>query len=215
MIVASLSMWSPTDVFIIKHFVHMRGPSPGISTPQIQHFLSFTVYLQYWYTVQARLPRSELIISKTISSRNKNMKKSVSYPNTRHQNSPYFLSIKAFDCSFWQNYYKTTQYTSFLCRYLSYCCYTCVSQLLQKNLDRTMKSMSFSAEDSAVEKTPTGENSTENLQNSPSLEATPSTGTTSLIDLFPKLQSTVYFNFPSKLLWEDRCRRTFFRSAYH
>ena len=47
--------------------------------------------------------------------------------------------------------------------------------------------MSFSAEDSAVEKTPTGENSTENLQNSPSLEATPSTGTTSLNDLFPKL----------------------------
>lgn len=143
------------------------------------------------------------------------MKKAFLYPNTRHQNSPYFVSIKAFDCSFWQNYYKTTQYTSFLCRYLSYCCYTCVSQLLQKNLDRTMKSMSFSAEDSAVEKTPTGENSTENLQNSPSLEATPSTGTTSLIDLFPKLQSTVYFNFPSKLLWEDRCRRTFFRSAYH
>ena len=67
-IVASLSMWSPTDVFIIKHFVHMRGPSPGISTPQIQHFLSITVYLQYWYTVQARLPRSELIISKLISS---------------------------------------------------------------------------------------------------------------------------------------------------
>ena len=67
-IVASLSMWSPTDVFIIKHFEHMRGPSPGISTPQIQHFLSITVYLQYWYTVQARLPRSELIISKPISS---------------------------------------------------------------------------------------------------------------------------------------------------
>ena len=59
-IVASLSMWSPTEVFIIKHFVHIRGPSPGISTPHIQHFLVF-ILLSKAYTVQARLPRSELI----------------------------------------------------------------------------------------------------------------------------------------------------------
>ena len=35
-------IFSPTVVFIIKHLVHIRGPSPGISVPQIQHFLKLT-----------------------------------------------------------------------------------------------------------------------------------------------------------------------------
>ena len=39
-------IFSPTVVFIIKHFVHIRGPSPGISVPQIQHFLKLTNFIQ-------------------------------------------------------------------------------------------------------------------------------------------------------------------------
>ena len=35
-------IFSPTVVFIIKHLVHIRGPSPGISVPQMQHFLKLT-----------------------------------------------------------------------------------------------------------------------------------------------------------------------------
>lgn len=48
--------------------------------------------------------------------------------------------------------------------------------------------MSCSSEDSAVEKKPAEKTSGENLQEFPSLEVPPYTGTISLNDLFNKLQ---------------------------
>ena len=56
-------IFSPTVVFIIKHLVHIRGPSPGISVPQMQHFLKLInhIYVLHnaWLIYQLRIHEKE------------------------------------------------------------------------------------------------------------------------------------------------------------
>lgn len=56
-------MFSPMLIFIIKHFVHIRGPSPGISVPQMQHFLKLINHIKVlhntWLIYQLRIHEKE------------------------------------------------------------------------------------------------------------------------------------------------------------